>query len=279
MVLVQTVVIGSLYALIAIGFTLIFGVGGVFNLAHGGFITLGGYVAFYIIFNLGYSPLAGLVAGTVATGVFAGALYWGVIRYVEDSNTVLILTLIVSFVIVFLAVSLSNLRFSLPVIVDGTVLVGGSRIQQNLLVALALSLVLIGLLFAFVNYTRPGKAVLAVSMSQRGARLAGIDPTRVNLVTWTLAGAFAGCAGVFIGMQFGGGVSMGWSPMVISFAIVILGGLGSIRGSLVGAYIISAIEVLTIQINPRLSGVSSLLVLVVVLLLRPEGLFGRGEEA
>lgn len=148
--------------------------------------------------------------------------------------------------------------------------------QNNLLVVFVVSWLLIGGLFAFVNYTKTGKAILATSMSLRGAALVGIESDRINLYTWAIAGLLAGIAGLFLGSYQTANWAMGREPLILSFSIVVLGGLGSIRGSLVAAYVIGFLEVITTSaIDPRLSGLAGLLVLVVVLLVRPEGLFGR----
>jgi len=280
MVLVQSLVIGSLYALVAIGFTLIFGVGGVFNLAHGAFITIGAYIAWLIVNARGFSPWLGLLGGTVVTALLAGTLYYTVVRRVQEERaTVIVLTLLIAFMVIFLLFQIAPLNFVLPSLVEGTLQIGDSYIQRNIALVFVLSWTIIIPLYAFINLTRTGKAIQAVSMNERGSIIVGINPVRINLVTWMLAGALAGAAGVFISMQYGGGIDMGWTPMVISFAIVILGGLGSIKGSVIGAYAISTVEVLTIQVSPQLTGVSSLLILIIVLVVKPNGLFGRGVDA
>jgi branched-chain amino acid transport system permease protein len=131
-------------------------------------------------------------------------------------------------------------------------------------------------LFLFVNYTKLGKAILATSMSHKGASLVGIKSRRINLTTWIIAGAFAGIAGLFLGSYLTASFAMGRNPLVLSFSIVVLGGIGSIRGSVVGAYLIGFLEIATTNmIDPRLQGMAPLVVLVLVLLVKPEGLFGR----
>ncbi|MFC7165163.1 branched-chain amino acid ABC transporter permease [Halospeciosus flavus] len=131
-------------------------------------------------------------------------------------------------------------------------------------------------MFAGVNYTRTGKAILATSMSTKGAALVGVESERMYLYTWVIAGALAGLAGVFLGSIQTASWAMGRAPLVLSFSIVVLGGIGSIRGSLIGAYVIGFLEVFTVSyIDSSLSGLASLVVLVAILLVKPEGLFGR----
>ena len=276
----------ALYAIIAIGFTLIFGVGGILNFAHGAFITVGMFAAFLVTNTNGLIDLPiwiGLLAGTGAGALLGAITYLGIVRYVRDRPvTVLILTFVIGFFLIY------GIRIWAQGIDDIEALtipvpqVMGTDFLNNVFI-LVTSWLLIGLLFYFVNYTRTGRAIIAVSQSDKGAALVGIDAEKINLVTWTVAGAFAGYAGVLLAGALGSG---GWlmsirppAPLILSFAIVILGGLGSIKGSIAGAYIIGFVETFAVNFVPggqQLAGISSLILLVVFLLVKPEGLFGRG---
>ncbi|GAA0450192.1 branched-chain amino acid ABC transporter permease [Halococcus dombrowskii] len=275
-ILINGTVISSLYALVAIGFTMIFGVGGTINLAHGGIITVGAFSAYYVT-NAGLGIWAGVLAAMAVPALFSVLLYKGFAERRNDIIIVMILTLLASIVVeeVVRIVEGSQPK-AIPALVSGTTELLGSSVQNNLLVVFVVSWLLIGGLFAFVNYTKTGKAILATSMSPRGAALVGIESDRINLYTWAIAGLLAGIAGLFLGSYQTANWAMGREPLILSFSIVVLGGLGSIRGSLVAAYVIGFLEVITTSaIDPRLSGLAGLLVLVVVLLVRPEGLFGR----
>ncbi|MCO8245672.1 branched-chain amino acid ABC transporter permease [Haladaptatus sp. AB643] len=274
---VNATLISALYALVAIGFTLIFGVGGVLNLSHGAIITIGAFVAYFVTGVLGASVWVATLAALAVSAVFAAVLYLVLIRPIQhDSITVMILTLVTAIVVEEgIKILVGTQPRAVPSLLDGHLtLVGG--IQLNRVFAFALSWVVIGLLFAAVNYSRTGKAIIATSMSSRGASLVGIETDRMYLYTWVVAGALAGLAGVFLASIQTAGWAMGREPLVLSFSIVVLGGIGSIRGSLIGAYIIGFLEVFTISyVDSSLSGLASLVVLVVILLVKPEGLFGR----
>ena len=277
-VVVNAVLISALYALIAIGFTLIFGVGGVLNLAHGASITIGAFGAVYATNVLEMGLLGAVVAAVLVPAAFSAALYLGLIRRVQDQPVmVMILTLVTAVAFEQLLLTLVGSQpQAIPPLVGGQITFAGSRFQTNLLVVFALSWALIAGLFLFVNRTMAGKAILATSMSRKGATLVGIDADRINLSTWVLAGVLAGLAGLFLGSFQTASWSMGRTPLVLSFAIVVLGGIGSIRGSVVGAYLIGTLEVVTTSVvDPRLQGLAPLVVLVGVLLVKPEGLFGR----
>jgi branched-chain amino acid transport system permease protein len=275
-IIINGSVISSLYALVAIGFTMIFGVGGTINLAHGGIITIGAFAAYYVT-SAGFGIWAGVLAAMAIPALFSVLLYKGFAERRGDIIIVMILTLLASIVVeeVIRIVEGSQPK-AIPALVSGNTEILGSTVQNNLLVVFVVSWALIGGLFAFINYTDTGKAILATSMSPRGAALVGIESSRINLYTWAIAGVLAGIAGLFLGSYQTANWAMGREPLILSFSIVVLGGLGSIRGSLIAAYVIGFLEVITTSaIDPRLSGLAGLVVLVVVLLVRPEGLFGR----
>lgn len=273
----NVLMLGALYSLVAIGFTLIFGVGGVLNLSHGAIITVGAYSAYAVDAATG-SIVLGAVAAAAVSGAFSLALYKGLISKVRHNPvTVLILTLVVAIVVEQVAlVVFGGEELLVPQLLNGSISIMGDSIQANRILVFVLSWVLIGGLFYFVDRTRTGKAILATSMSDKGAALVGIDSEQVYTYTWVLAGALAGLAGLFLASFQTANPLMGRNPLLLSFAIVVLGGLGSIRGSVIGAYLISFLDQMTIQfLSERLAGVSALVVLVLVLLIRPKGLFGR----
>jgi branched-chain amino acid transport system permease protein len=283
-VIINASTISALYAVVAIGFTLIFGVGGVLNFAHGALITTGAFAAYFVSGTgggqLGYPTPLGLVAGMVAAGVAGGVLYLGVIQFIEDQPVTLsILTFVIGFAIqhgyrIFFEVGTG--RITVPKLLDGEVALFGQSISHTNFFIFVLSWIIIAAVFYFVNETRTGQAVLATSMTRKGAALVGIDARRVNFVVWVLAAAFAGIAGVLLMLQQTGSWNMGTNPLILAFSIVILGGLGSIRGSVVGAYVIGFVETFTTSfVDTRLTGLASLVLLIAFLLAKPEGLFGR----
>jgi branched-chain amino acid transport system permease protein len=269
--------ISALYALIAIGFTLIFGVGGVLNLAHGATITMGAFSAYYAgQFGLGV-PGAVLASVTIPA-LFAGVLYLGMVKRLEDEPIMVMITTLVVSVVIEQAIVVfeGTTSRALPPLIQGQFSIAGSTFQNLLGAMFVVSWLLIGLLFLFVNYTKTGKGILAVSMSHKGASLVGIKSSRINLITWIIAGAFAGIAGLFLGSWLTADFAMGQAQLVLSFSIVVVGGIGSIRGSVIGAYLIGFLEIATTNlVSSSLQGLAPLVVLVVVLLVKPEGLFGR----
>jgi branched-chain amino acid transport system permease protein len=134
----------------------------------------------------------------------------------------------------------------------------------------------VGALWLFVNRSRAGKAVLAASMNPRGVTLLGLELTSIYVVVWAIYGVLAGIAGVLLGM-FLGVSSYSVGPLTASaFSIVVLGGLGSVSGSLIAAFVVGYLETLTaFLISPAYRSIPALLLLVVVMYIRPQGLLGR----
>jgi len=278
-VVVNWLLLSALWALVAIGFTLIFGVGGVLNLAHGASIAVGAYAAWAVAGATG-SIWVGAVAALVVPGLFSLALYLGMVRFVQDHAIIVMILTLVSGLLVEQALvvhpAIGTTEKVIASLVAGRLEVAGTAVQYNRIAAFALSWVVIGALFVFVDRTKAGKAILATSMSERGAALVGIDGGRVFAYTWFIAGALAGIAGLFLGSFETASPVMGRSPLLLSFAIVVVGGLGSVKGSVVGAYLVGLLDTLTVTlVSTRLTGLMPLVVLVVVLLVKPEGLYGR----
>lgn len=278
--IVIALLISALYALLSVGFTMIFGVGGVLNVAHAAFLTLGAYVMLYTTSLQGLNPWTATLVALVAVGVFSIVVYVGPVKLIEDDPIIVVIVTLLIFLIVeeFFFVLEGTSPKSLPVLIAGRVTIAGTSIQTNQILMFFLSWTTILALVVFVNRTTLGKAIQAVSMTKRGATLVGIDKFHIAVATWLIAGTLAALGGVFLGIFQTAVFDMGLSPLIIAFSVVILGGLGSIKGSIVAAHIIGFLETFTTSlISPRLTGLAPLLLLVIVLVVKPTGLFGREE--
>lgn len=278
-ILIFSILISALYALVAIGFTMIFGVAGVLNLAHGAFIMAAAYVAYVANEYLDLNPILSYILAVLFTSALAVAIYKGLIRYVQRSLVVtMIVTLAFALILEQLVFNFRVTPGTLTPLIAGNTILFGVKVFNNQMLAFAISWVGLGFLWLFVNRSKMGKAIMATSMDRVGASLVGIDPEAIYTITWGISGALAGIAGIFFPSFMMMAPSMWRDPLIIAFAIVILGGLGSIRGSLIAAYMIGFIEILTMY-TPWLGeswvGLPSLIILVVILVLRPRGLFGR----
>jgi branched-chain amino acid transport system permease protein len=169
----------------------------------------------------------------------------------------------------------NNAKTVLP-IVEGVVRIAGVRTPANEIFTAIVCWLAIGALWLIVNRTRAGKAVLAASMNPRGVTLLGVELSSVYIAVWAIYGVLAGIAGVLLGM-FLGVSSYSAGPLTASaFSIVVLGGLGSVSGSLIAAYVVGYLETLTAYLaSPAYRTIPALLLLVAVMYVRPRGLLGR----
>jgi branched-chain amino acid transport system permease protein len=141
-----------------------------------------------------------------------------------------------------------------------------------------ISWVVLGSLLVFVRKTQLGRAIRAVSMDKKGAVVSGIDPQKINVITWALSGALGAIAGVFFATYTQLDPAMWVFPLITAIAVVIVGGIGSIMGSLVAAHIVGFLETITTSvIAAELRGVFTLLLIIIILVIVPKGLFGREE--
>jgi branched-chain amino acid transport system permease protein len=284
-ILVSSLLISALYALISIGFTLVFGVARVFNLAHGAFIMVGAYAAYIANGLFGWDIYLAAAVAVAFTALFAALIYWGFIRYFIFHPVVTVMaTLAFSLLLEQLLLVIPALGPSprnLDPFLEGAALLWGAQVPKDRLLGFLVSWACCLALFFFIRRSKAGKAILATAQDRTGAALVGIEPERVYLLTFMISGALAAVAGIFF-ISWTSLVPSIWrEPMIISFAIAILGGLGSIPGSLAAAYLVGFLETWTIYtpaLGPSWVGLPSLILLLTVLMLRPRGLFGGRAE-
>ncbi len=279
-ILIQGFVLSGLYALLAVGFTMIFSVGRVLNLAYGVYIMLGGYIYFITAQEAGLPVFASFIFAMMSGIVFGLLTYEILVRRLEDNPiAVEIATLILAVVMQTLIVMIfSPAPKSMWPVLRGVIHFEGFSVTMNILLAMAVSWVVLGGLFAFVRFTHIGRAIRAVSMDRKGAVISGIDPRNISRLIWGLSGALGAIAGVFFATFTQLDPHMWVFPLIIAVAVVIVGGIGSIIGSLIAAQIIGFLETITTTlIAAELRGVSTMALIIIVLLVRPKGLFVKAE--
>ena len=285
-ILIDGFAVGSLYALGAMGFALIFGVSGVLNLSHGALMVAAVVAAWAAGNDLHVGPYAGAAIGVLVGLVASLVTYFAVVRPLqnsqkirEDEKEIFILTATLLWGIMIqelIAYFYTNNAKTVSPIVGGVISIAGVRTPANELFTAIVCWIVIGVLWLLVNRTRAGKAVLAASMNPRGVTLLGIELPQIYIAVWAIYGVLIGVAGVLLGM-FLGVSSYSVGPLTASaFSIVVLGGLGSVSGALIAAYVVSYLETLTAYlISPAYRTIPALLLLVVVMYVRPRGLLGR----
>lgn len=282
--LLNGLVTGSVYALFALGFTLIFGVLHVLNLAHGAVFMIGAFTGLFCVTSLGLPlaaalPLAMLAAGLISVGVDLLALR-PLRRRKSDEFAAIISSLGIAQILMSAGQGLSQtqiLRFpfgTFPVVIYQAF---GLRISLLQILIVATSILLATLLLLLLFKTPTGLRIRSVAISERTSSLLGIRPGAVYFQTFFLSGALAGAAGVVIGLAFNSvHFLMGEPYLLRAFVVIVLGGLGSIGGALAGGLLLGIIQTLTISyLSSTLSDAIIYGLLFTILLLRPSGLFGK----
>ncbi len=285
-ILIDGFAISALYGLAAVGFTLIFGVSGVLNLAHGGIMVVAAIVGWWAAGDLGLGTYAGTLVGILAGLLTAYLTYFVVVRPIQRSRAIpreeteiFVLTGTLLFGIMiqgFMAYRFSDNPVTMRPLIGGVATIFGVRTPWNEIMIAVLCWIVIGLLWLMINRTRAGKSMLAASINPRGLTLLGFELSRIYLLVWSIYGVLAGLAGVLLASFLGVSTANAGQLTASAFSIVVLGGLGSVSGSLIAAFVVGYLETLTAYLlSPTLRPIPALLLLVIVVYLRPQGLLGR----
>jgi branched-chain amino acid transport system permease protein len=287
-ILVSTVVLGSIYGLVAIGMTLIYGILRVLDMSQGSMVMVGGFIGWAIMTSAGLSPLlaiAAAFAATFALGVLTQLISVQPLlgkRGIDFEMITFITTFAVAIIIANVALQIAGpAQRSVPPLVDGSVdLYDGVNLSYQSMIMAGVAIALMAGLGVYLNRSRYGIAIRAVAQDLDAARLQGVPIRRVFPLVMGFASALAGIAGVFLAAQYFASPSAGEQPLLIALIVVIFGGLRSLPGAIVAAYAIGLIQatastlVGTTWSLPILYGVILLLLIV-----RPQGLLGRPMEA
>ncbi|MDB4895854.1 MAG: ABC-type transporter, integral rane subunit [Firmicutes bacterium] len=280
-ILVNGLLIGGVYALSAIGLTLVFGVMRVINFAHGEFLMLGGYASYYLFTLWGIDPILSIPL----TILLVGPIGWLVQKYlvarVMHSNHLnqILLTLGISIILQNAALLLfTGDHVSAPVsygsssVTLGPVTVGVAR-----LIAFGLGIGLSALLYMILTKTEVGRVLRAVAQNDVSARLMGINVEQIYLLTYVVSASLAAVSGALTSVIMYVHPLVGFQFIVKDFAIVVLGGLGSVPGAVLGALLLGVVESFVGTVVPNGGGWAegiSFVAIIVTLLIRPKGLFG-----
>jgi branched-chain amino acid transport system permease protein len=277
-ILIYGAVTSAIYALLAVGFTLIFGVARILNLAHGSFYALGAYGT-YVLTSIAGLPLwsAALIA-IAFVALFGVVVEKVLIRPLRHSQLgVLMISLAVALIVeqtLFLVFG-SEYR-NVPSFVDAKINFGGVDVAGQRLLTLAVAAVAIAALYMFIQFTRLGSAILAISQDPEAAKYMGIPSDKIFSLVMAISAALAALAGVMAGPFLSVQPSMHLLPIVKAFAIVVVGGLGSIPGSIAAAFLLGYAETcVAYLISSSWTEIVSVLATLLMLVFRPAGIFGK----
>lgn len=281
--LISGISLGSIYAIIALGYTMVYGIAKMLNFAHGDVIMVGGFVIFSVVSTLGLPPMVGILAGVAACTVLGVVIERVAYKPLRGASplAVLITAIGVSYLLqnVALLIFGSNARQFTSVVnvpslkfADGQLVISGVTI-----VTIVVCLVIMTGLTLFINKTRIGQAMLAVSEDNGAATLMGIDVNKTIAITFAIGSALAAVAGALLCSTYPSLTPYtGSMPGIKAFVAAVFGGIGSIPGALIGGVLLGVIENLSkAYISSQLSDAIVFSVLIIVLLVKPTGILGK----
>ena len=285
--LVNALSLGCVYALFALGFTLIFGVLGVINLSHGAVFMVGAYAAVEVMARFALPLWAGMLFAFVFCGALGLLIDFLVLKPLRARNAPHLIPMIATIGVAIIInngiqgiFGAQNIRFPQGVISDQSIGLGGIHLTALELGIILLSFVLMAVLMISLKRTQLGRALRAIAESPKAAHLLGITVEGLFLLTSFAAAALGGLAGVLIGLYSNAVFPLMGQPMLHKgIAVIILGGIGDIRGAMIGGLFLGFAEVLSVDyIGSSMRDAVGFGLLFLVLLVRPKGLFGTLQE-
>ena len=282
---INGLMMGSIYVLVALGMVLIYGVMHVVNFAHGVLFTLGGYLGHFFYYRVAESYLLAIVLAVMSLAIIGVLLERGVFRPLSGNlrNQVIASLGLILFLenLVVALWGASALQWKVAS-ADRLVQIGDLRFSQHHLGIIVITMVLVTALGLFLKYTRFGTAIRATSQSQEAAVVVGIPVRRVQWSTFAIGCMLAGVGGAMVGPLFLVFPQMGDVPLIKGLAGILLGGMGSVPGAVVGGMVLGLTEAIsTLYLPTDYRDSIAFTVMVLILLVRPQGLFGqrmRGED-
>lgn len=282
-IVIGGLIMGGIYALIAVGLSLQYGVGRVLNVSHGEFIMIGAFATWSLYTLLGVSPLLSLAVCGPLFFIIGFLIHRTLFQYLRGKSESMSVfadsSLLTSFGLLFIIQNLALLVWKADIrgysYLSSSVSILGAIFSANRLVALLFSVVISLVFYVFLMRTRLGKAIRAAAEDPGTAQVMGVNIHRVLAVCFGLGALMAGFAGPLISMIYEIQPTMGLEYTIIAIIVVVLGGLGSITGSLIGGFILGLIGSIVTYFNPGLSLIAYYFIFILLLLIRPTGILGR----
>lgn len=280
--LINGLSLGSIYAIIAIGYTMVYGIARMLNFAHGDIIMIGAFVSYTAISSMGLPTPLGVIGAIVACtvlGVVIEKIAYKPLRKAASPLAVLITAIGVSYFLQNSALLIfgSDPKMYKSVVPFQNVQIGPFLIPGTTIVSIAVSIILVAALQAFINNTKPGQAMLACSQDRDAASLMGISVNGTITLTFAIGSAMAAIAGVLLCSAYPSlSPTTGAMPGIKAFVAAVFGGIGSIPGAMLGGILLGIIEIFAkAYISTQLSDAIVFAVLIIVLLIKPAGLLGK----
>jgi branched-chain amino acid transport system permease protein len=279
--LVNGIVLGTIYALIALGLTLIFSIMRVVNFAHGQMYMLGGFIVYYgtVVYGLNYfvALLLAIVLVAAIGALFEIFLFRRVLRIAKREENSMLLAVGTALLLENLAlVAFGEKQRGVPPVVEGVFEIGDAYLPASRLLVMGMAALMIVGLLLFVQYTRPGRALRAIAQDKEVTYLQGVNINRMSVLGFALGAALAGGAGGLLVTVFAVNAGMGTAVSVKAFLMVMIGGAGVTAGAILGAFTLGFAEAIGYEIFPgSLTYLIIFVALIVFLAIRPQGIMGR----
>ena len=285
-ILVLGLLLGGVYSLFASGLTLVFGVMHIVNLAHPAIIFIAAFVSFGLNQEFGIDPIVSILINMPVMFVFGVVIYRLILMRGADSHRYTEMTVLFTFALALMIEGILTFFFTgtfrlvnPPYSVDA-IIVGDLFIPTKQLYASITSFVLIGALWAFLRYSRIGYAIRATMQNRDAAKTVGVDVQQVSTIAFALGTALAGASGALMSFMFSFFPAGHWEWVALLLSLIVLGGMGNLLGAIVGSLLLAVIAAfVSDQFGSTWSPLTFYLSLFVILLIRPQGLFGRKIEA
>ena len=269
-------------ALMALGFTLVYGISRLPNFAHGAIYVITGFIVWGFLNTLGLNYLLAILLALIITGLIGAAIYQFILIRVRGMATS---EIIASYAIALAILEglrwggFKGMTYILPPFVEGSIELGGVPVDFQRLMVIGIGAVIVAFLWLFTHYNRIGLALRGMAQDERAAMMLGIDSDLMAVVAMALGSVLAGVAAVVLLPLGNIVVEAGYSVLIFAIAVCIVGGLGSWVGAVLAAFIIGFAQILTVvYIASHFQIVVALLAIIFTLILKPSGLFGRQKE-
>lgn len=280
--LINGLSVGGTYAMIALGYTMVYGIAKMLNFAHGDVIMVGGYIIYVFMYQLSQNAFVGILASIVFCTLLGISIERAAYRPLRGASplAVLITAIGVSYLLQSLAQIIfgSGTKMLMKLKINGALKLGELSIDYSTLITLGVAAVIMISLSLFVKYSKTGRAMIAVSEDRDAAKLMGVNVNFIILITFAIGSALAAVAGLFMLMESPSlSNTLGSMPGIKAFTAAVIGGIGSIPGAMVGGILLGIIEAISYKI-PAIASYTEAIefsLLIIILLVRPSGLLGK----
>lgn len=281
-ILIYGTINSVVFALIAVGFTLVYGVSRLPNFAHGALYILTGYMAWTFLNKLGLNYGVAIILSLIIVAIVGAAIYQFLlirVRGMPDSEIIASFAVGLAIMEALRWKGFIGQAYVIPVFIEGAINIAGVPIDFQRLIIVGGGLAVVAFLWLFTHHTKVGLALRAIAQDERAAMMLGIDSDRIAVVALALGSALAGIAAIAILPLGNITVETGYNVLIYAIAVCIVGGLGSWSGAIMGAFVLGFAQMLTVAYAaPQWQMVVVFLAIILALILRPSGLFGRQKE-